>query len=82
MPEQRRRFSPQFKAEAVHMVIETGRPIAAVARDRSIAAHARNVALGGRILLSVPNTPSVLLPVGRRLRGSRHEGICRRRMRW
>jgi transposase-like protein len=24
MPEQRRRFSPQFKAEAVQMVIETG----------------------------------------------------------
>ncbi len=28
MPEQRRRFSPQFKAEAVQMVIETGKPIA------------------------------------------------------
>lgn len=26
-------FSPQFKAEAVQMVIETGRPIARVARD-------------------------------------------------
>jgi transposase-like protein len=25
MPEQRRRFSPQFKAEAVQMVIETGK---------------------------------------------------------
>jgi transposase len=33
MPEHRRRFSPQFKAEAVQMVIETGRPIAEVARD-------------------------------------------------
>jgi hypothetical protein len=31
MPEQRRRFSPPFKAEAVHIVIETGKPIAAVA---------------------------------------------------
>jgi hypothetical protein len=28
MPEQRRKFSPQFKAEAVQMVIETGRPVA------------------------------------------------------
>ena len=28
MPEQRRRFSPQFKAEAVQMVIETGKPVA------------------------------------------------------
>jgi transposase len=36
MPEHRRRFSPQFKAEAVQMVIETGRPIAEVARDLGI----------------------------------------------
>jgi len=32
VPEQRRRFSPQFKAEAVQMVLETGKPIAEVAR--------------------------------------------------
>ena len=36
MAEQRRRFSPQFKAEAVQMVIETGKPIAQVARDLGI----------------------------------------------
>ena len=36
MPEHRRRFSPQFKAEAVQMVIETGKPIAAVAGDLGI----------------------------------------------
>jgi len=36
MPEQRRRFSAQFKAEAVQMVIETGRPVAEVARDLGI----------------------------------------------
>ena len=36
MPEQRRRFSAQFKAEAVQMVIETGRPITEVARDLGI----------------------------------------------
>ena len=36
MPEQRRRFSPQFKAEAVRMVLETGKPIAEVARDLGI----------------------------------------------
>jgi transposase-like protein len=36
MSEQRRRFSPQFKAEAVQMVIETGKPIAEVARDLGI----------------------------------------------
>jgi len=33
MSGQRRRFSPQFKAEAVQMVIETGKPVAEVARD-------------------------------------------------
>ena len=36
MPEHRRRFSPQFRAEAVQMVIETGKPIAEVARDLGI----------------------------------------------
>src|SRR3954451_22363579 len=36
MAEQRRQFSPQFKAEAVQMVIETGEPIAEVARDLGI----------------------------------------------
>jgi|SRR5882762_11001368 len=39
MPEQRRRFSPQFKAEAVQMVIETGKPIAEVARDLGVVAQ-------------------------------------------
>ena len=36
MPDQRRRFSPQFKAEAVQLVIETGRPTAEVAHDLGI----------------------------------------------
>ena len=36
MAEQRRKFSPQFKAEAVQMVLETGRPTAHVARDLGI----------------------------------------------
>ena len=36
MPEQRRRFSPQFRAEAVQMVLETGKPIVEVARDLQI----------------------------------------------
>ena len=36
MVEQCRRFSPQFKAEAVQMVIETGKPIADVARDLGV----------------------------------------------
>ena len=36
LPEQRRRYSPQFKAESVQIVIETGKPIAVVARDLGI----------------------------------------------
>lgn len=36
MGQKRRKFSPQFKAEAVQFVIETGRPIAQVARDLQI----------------------------------------------
>ena len=36
MPERRRKFSPQFKAEAVQLVVETGRPIAEVARDLGV----------------------------------------------
>jgi transposase-like protein len=36
MPERRRRFSSQFKAEGVQLVLETGKPIAEVARDLGI----------------------------------------------
>lgn len=39
MAERRRKFSPQFKAEAVQMVIETGKPIAEVARDLGVVAQ-------------------------------------------
>jgi len=33
MPESRRSFTPEFKDEAVKMVIETSRPVAEVARE-------------------------------------------------
>ena len=33
MPERRRKFTPEFKEEAVKMVIESSRPIAEVARE-------------------------------------------------
>ena len=36
MSEQRRKFSSQFRAEAVQLVIETGKPIAEVARDLGV----------------------------------------------
>jgi len=34
--EKRRKFSPQFKTEAVQMVVETGKPVAEVARDLGV----------------------------------------------
>jgi len=34
--ERRRKFSPQFKAEAVQFVIETKRPIAQIARELEV----------------------------------------------
>jgi len=33
MPERRRKFTPEYKDEAVKMVIETSRPIAEIARE-------------------------------------------------
>ena len=36
MAQHRRKFSPQFKAEVVQFVIETGRPIAEIARELEI----------------------------------------------
>lgn len=36
MSERRRKFSSQFKAEAVQMVLETGRPIVEIARELQI----------------------------------------------
>lgn len=36
MPEKRKQYSPEFREEAVKMVIETSQPIAKVARDLNI----------------------------------------------
>ncbi len=36
MSQKRRKFSPQFKAEAVQFVIETGRPINVIAKELEI----------------------------------------------
>ena len=55
MPEHRRKFSPQFKAEAMPMVISTGKPIAEVARDVGIAPQVPTV----QIVQSEPNAEAV-----------------------
>src|SRR3954471_14577971 len=36
MPEKRRKFSSQYKAEAVQMVLDSGKPVAVVARELGI----------------------------------------------
>ncbi len=36
MPEKRRKFSAQYKAEAVQMVVDSGKPVAVVARELGI----------------------------------------------
>ena len=36
MAQKRRKFSPQFKAEAVQFVLETGRPVAEIARELEV----------------------------------------------
>jgi transposase len=36
MAEKRRRFDPEFRAGAVRIVVETGKPIAQVARDLGV----------------------------------------------
>ena len=39
MGEKRRRFDPKFRAGAVRIVAETGKPVAQVARDLGISAY-------------------------------------------
>jgi transposase-like protein len=79
MPEQRRRLCPQFKAEAVQMVIETGKPIAEVARDLGIHdGTLGNWVNAWRRAHPAPNEP--LTPVERARRTELEDEIRRLRM--
>jgi transposase len=70
MPEHRCQFSPQFKAEAVRMLIETGRPIAEVARDPGI----RDATPGNWVTAWQREHPEPGQPVSRGNRTSAREG--------
>src|SRR5690242_17257165 len=76
---QRRKFSPQFKAEAVAMVIETGRPIAEVARDLGIGEGTLGNWVGAwRRAHPEPETPPG--PAGRARLAELEEEVSRLRM--
>jgi len=58
VPEQRRRFSPQFRAEAVQMVLETGKPIVEVARDLQInEGRSATGSIPGAVTIPNPTSP-------------------------
>ena len=76
MSEKRRKFSPQFKAEAVQMVLETGKPIAEVARDLGV----HDGTLGNRVATWLRDNPEPVpdLSPGERARVSEMEAEIRR----
>lgn len=79
MSVQRRKFSPQFKAEAVQMVVETGRPVAEVARDLGIGSGT----LGNWVAAwrrQHPELEAAPGPVGRARLAELEEEVSRLRM--
>ena len=52
MSDKRRRFTPEFRAEAVKLVTDTGRPVAHVAAEIGVGAQ-----LLGRWVLQATTTP-------------------------
>lgn len=79
MSVQRRKFSPQFKAEAVAMVIETGRAVAEVARDLGIGEGTLgNWVNAWRRAHPEPETPAG--PAGRARVAELEEEVSRLRM--
>jgi transposase-like protein len=83
MPERRRKFTHEFKDEAVKMVIETARPTAEVARDihvkrrhfRELGEHVPGRARGGRTAVERSN-PSGSLEQSPTLALSRATRFC------
>jgi transposase len=76
---QRRKFSPQFKAEAVAMVIETGKPVAEVARDLGVGEGTLgNWVAAWRRQHPQPETPPG--PAGRARLAELEEEVSRLRM--
>jgi transposase-like protein len=69
-PDHRGKFSPQFNAEAVQIVIETGKPIAEVVRDLRV----HDGTLGNCVKRGCTSTPSRTSP-------SPHQNlrVCRNR---
>jgi transposase-like protein len=67
MPEHRRKFSPQFKAEAVQMVIETGKPIAGAARGLGYPRREPGE-LGERVAAGASRAGPALVPGGVRVK--------------
>ena len=54
MPEIRRKYDPEFKSGAVRIVLETGKPIAQVARDLGVHADALGNWVKKRVWLRKP----------------------------
>ena len=70
---QRRKFSAQFKAEAVQLVLQSGRPIAEVARELQINDGTpvdQAFGFGAHVRRSVAAHPAALRPVSSRTIGS------------
>jgi len=64
MPEHRRKFSPQFRAEAVQIVVSTGKPIAEVAPGPGDPWRGPGE-LGERVAAGASRAGSALSPVER-----------------
>lgn len=79
MAQKRRKFSPQLKAGAVQFVLETGRPIAEIARELEI----NEGTLGNWVnqwKVDNPEPEKALTPVERARVAEMEDEICRLRL--